>query len=87
MHEQTQGDVVHSVAFGEGKRASNETAQALAQGAVPTFDVVGLAFRFAAETVGALWKGRLVSQRVVVAGGPRAVVRRDALAQGAGTLR
>ena len=39
MDEQAQGQFVHSVAFGERERFSHEAAQALAQGAVPTFDV------------------------------------------------
>ncbi len=43
MDKQAQGEFVHAVAFGEGKRAAHETYEALAQGVVEAFDVAGLA--------------------------------------------
>ena len=77
---------MHPLAFGEGESPAHKAAQALAQGAEPAFGMVGLPFGLAAQTVRALGKGFFVGQPEVAARGPATVVRRDALAQGAGTF-
>ena len=86
MDEQTQGDFMHSVAFGKGEGFADETSEALAKRAVPAFDVAGFTVALAAQAVGAPWKHLIVSQPEVAARGPAPVVRRDACTQGAGTL-
>ena len=86
MNEQAQGEIVHAFALGEGERFAHEAAQSLTQGAVPAFDVVGLALGFAAQAVRALGEHPFVGQPKVAAGRPAAVVRGDALAQGTGTF-
>src|ERR1700712_833012 len=86
MNEQAQSQFVHPVALGEGERFSHETAQALAQSAVPTFDVTSLARAFAGAAVGAAREDFGVGQPEVAARGTATVGRRDTLAQSAGTF-
>ncbi len=82
MNEQAQGQFVHPVAFGEGERFSYETAQALAQSAVPTLDIAGFARALAGAAVGAAGKDFAVRQPEVAARGAAAIGCRDALTQG-----
>ena len=87
MDEQTQGDLVHALALGEGERAAHEAAQTLAQGAVPTLHVAGLPLVFAAEPMRAPRKRFFVGQPEVAARGAAAVIGRDARTQSPGAVR
>ena len=86
MNEQAQGQCVHPLALGEGKRFANGTAQALTQRVVPSFDMASLARAFAGAAVGAPGEYFVVGQPIVAAGRPAAVRGRDALTQSAGTF-
>ena len=86
MDEHAQGEVVHALAFGKGKRLAHEASQALAQRAVPTLHVAGFARTFAGAAMGALGKGFGVGQPEVAAGRPAAIAWRDPLAQSTGTI-
>ena len=87
MDNQPQGECMHPLALGKGKRFADKAAQALALGVVPTLDMAGLVIAFATATVGAPWEDLPASQLEVAAGSPAAVLGRDALAQRPGTLR
>ena len=51
MDEKPDGQFVHFFGLGKGERFAREARESLAQGAVESFDVIGLPIAFAARSV------------------------------------